>query len=354
VNQENAGPIFKEKAIGPFTLRLLTGATITQIQSGPVQPELVDTSQRVKRNNQELENVKQNFQENGTATFSDLKFSSGTFPNLVRLKFRVTIQIIVNGQRITKTIESPPTKPFISMTNTGSQWKDAAGTWLKEDLFKDSYEVSIAQLWNYFQKHYLVATKQEISNIKRPLYMKDFEYFLNAKFPPHGAKKQAINQKEFNWFWDWIGPGLKKIRYQKYLLWLFENGYLAGFVTSKEAEEQLKEHPPGTFLIRLSERIDGELVISYVHGSGIRHYLIQADDTADKKKTLIDFLGQNKIFLYILQINTQPTGKRMFYKHGKDKVLTKYYKKQPKPTSTSQPLDNNPYDTRLPFDLNAL
>eukprot|EP01125_Pyxidicula_operculata_P002161 TRINITY_DN1209_c1_g1_i1.p1 TRINITY_DN1209_c1_g1~~TRINITY_DN1209_c1_g1_i1.p1 ORF type:complete len:592 (+),score=115.07 TRINITY_DN1209_c1_g1_i1:61-1836(+) len=268
VNQETAGPIFKEKALGPFTLRLLTGATITQIQSGPVQPELVDTSQRIKRNNQELENVKQNFQENGTATFTDLKFSSGTFPNLVRLKFRVTIQILQNGQRITKSIESAQTKPFVSMTNTGSQWKDAAGTWLKEELFKESYDVSIARLWNYFQKHYLISTKQEINNIKRPLYLKDFEFLLHAKYP-QGTKKQTINQKEFTWFWDWVGPGLKRIRYQKYLLWLFENGYLAAFVTGKEAEEQLRNETPGTFLIRLSERLDGELVISYTHSVGM-------------------------------------------------------------------------------------
>jgi len=137
-------------------------------------------------------------------------------------------------------------------------------------------------------------------------------------------------------------------------LWLFENGYLAAFVTGKEAEEQLKNESPGTFLIRLSERLDGELVISYVHGTGIRHYLIQADDTADKKKTLIDFLGQNKIFVYILQITTQPTGKRSFYKHNKDKVLSKYYKKQPKQATTTPQLDNSSYDTRLPFDLNSL
>jgi len=259
----------------------------------------------------------------------------------------------VNGQRITKTIESAPTKPFISMTNTGSQWKDAAGTWLKEDLFKDSYEATIARLWNYFQKHYLTSTKQEISNIKRPLFMKDFEYLLFAKFQ-QGTKKQAINQKEFNWFWDWVGPGLKKIRYQKYLLWLFENGYLATFVTRKEAEEQLKNEPLGTFLIRLSERLDGELVISYVHGKGIRHYLIQADDTADKKKTLIDFLGQNKIFVYIYQITTQPNGKRVFCKHNKDKVLSKYYKKQAKQATTTPQLDNSSYDTKLPYDLNSL
>jgi len=137
------------------------------------------------------------------------------------------------------------------------------------------------------------------------------------------------------------------------LLWLFENGYLCAFVTAKEAEEQLQNEPPGTFLIRLSERLDGELVISYIHGTGVRHYLVQGDDTADKKKTLVDFLGQNKIFIHLLQIS-QVNGKRIFYRHQKDKVLSKYYKKQQKQSSMVQPLDNNPYDMRLPIDLHSL
>eukprot|EP01125_Pyxidicula_operculata_P008565 TRINITY_DN2867_c0_g2_i3.p1 TRINITY_DN2867_c0_g2~~TRINITY_DN2867_c0_g2_i3.p1 ORF type:complete len:489 (-),score=77.99 TRINITY_DN2867_c0_g2_i3:315-1781(-) len=224
VSQENAGPIFKEKPIGPLTLRLLTGATITQVQSGPVQPELAETSQRIKRNNQDIENSKQTFKENGTATFSDLKFASGTFPNLVRLKFHVTIQLVLNEHRITKVVESIPTKPYISMTNTGSQWKDAAGAWLKEECFKDAFDISIPRLWNYLQKHYLLATKQELGNIKRPFFIKDFDYLLIAKFRQGCDTKQSINQKEFQKLWDWIGPCFKKIRYQKYLLWMFENG----------------------------------------------------------------------------------------------------------------------------------
>jgi len=129
---------------------------------------------------------------------------------------------------------------------------------------------------------------------------------------------------------------------------MFENGYLPGFVTGAEAEEQLQSETPGTFLIRFSERLDGEFVISYAHQSGVRHYLIQPDDTADKKKTLIDFLGQNPLFVNILQMTIQPNGKRVFYKHNKDKVLQRYYKKPPKQVKQPTNTGNNPYDTRLP------
>lgn len=176
-----------------------------------------------------------------------------------------------------------------------------------------------------------------------------------------GSEKGTLSPKEFQTFWDWIGPGLKKIRYQKHLLWMFENGfvafhflpltlgrYLATFVTSAEAEEQLKNLSPGAFLIRLSERLNGELVISYSHQSGVRHYLIQPDDTADKKKTLIDFLGQNGLFTQLLQLTTTGQGKKVWSLHGKDQVLQKFYKKSSKP-ETKQSGEGNPYDTRLPL-----
>lgn len=38
---------------------------------------------------------------------------------------------------------------------------------------------------------------------------------------------------------------------------------MACFVTNEEATAQLKHEPVGTFLIRLSERVNGELVIRY-------------------------------------------------------------------------------------------
>lgn len=46
----------------------------------------------------------------------------------------------------------------------------------------DANEITIARLWNYFQRHYILSTKQEINNIKRPLFKADFEYLLRAKF----------------------------------------------------------------------------------------------------------------------------------------------------------------------------
>jgi len=69
VTQESSGPITKDKVLGAITLRILTSSLITQIQSGPVQLEIVQATQRNKKGNQDMETNKQNFRENGTAVF---------------------------------------------------------------------------------------------------------------------------------------------------------------------------------------------------------------------------------------------------------------------------------------------
>jgi len=352
ISQEQAGPIFKDRPIGQITVKLLTGATITQIQSGPVQPELLEAQTRVKKGNADMELARQTFKENATAVFNELKFSAGTFPSLVRLRFRVTIQLVVGGQQLQNTIESPPSRPYLAMTNTGSQWKDAAGAWLKEDCFKNAGEVTIPRFWNYFHAHFLQATKQEVQQPKRLLFLQDFDYMLRAKFG-HGVRdKASLTLAEFLVFWNWIGAALKRVRYQKFLLWLFETGFLPALISREEADAQLLAEPPGTFLIRISERFDGEFVISYVQKAGrVRHYLMQPDDTADKKKTIVDFLGQHTIFSTIMQLKTREDGTRTWFTHDKNKVLQKHYKKQVKKSAPQPEADPTAYDMQLPRDL---
>jgi len=88
---------------------------------------------------------------------------------------------------------------------------EAAGSWLKEDCFKEKNEVTVEKFWNYFQKHFLIATKQELNNIKRPLYQKDFQYIILTKL----KDKKTISQSDFKNLWEWLGPGLKKNQISK-------------------------------------------------------------------------------------------------------------------------------------------
>jgi len=129
------------------------------------------------------------------------------------------------------------------------------------------------------------------------------------------------------------------------LQFLFVSGYLPAFVSSTDAEELLLNERKGTFLVRLSASQSGEFAISYVSSSGkVRHYMVQPDDTADKKKTLVDFIGNKGAFKILLQMKVDPdTGERLWDRHPKDKVLKHLYKKKP-----SKPKDDNGhYETAI-------
>jgi len=352
LHQENAGPIFKDKPIGPFILKLLRGATITDLQVSSVYPEVMDfgSNDRLKKNSKEVMNSKMNFNEEGIAKFTELKFSTGTFPNFISLKFVANVTFSIGPSIFSRKIESFQTKPYIVMTNNGSQWKEATGSWIKEEAFGDMTKISTAKFYNYLQRNYLLASKQDCASVKRPLELTDFDYLIQAKLRQE-VGRTSIQQKEFLRFWDWIGPGLKKIRFQKYMSNLFQGGYLLCFSSMDNANHLLHDKPLGTFLVRFSERCDGEFVISYVHKTGVRHYLVQQDDVTDKKKTFIDFLGQSNLFQNILQVQISPTnGEKVFTLQDKHKVLDRYYKKTPK-KPCPPPSIGSQYDHFLPHDM---
>lgn len=145
--------------------------------------------------------------------FKDLKFTCGTFPNPARIRFSVGVQLNERGKPTTRSvIESYLSNPFVAMTNTGSssqnsslicalgsQWKEAAFLMLRDDCFlrdpvKGIYdnEVPTAKFWNYFQKHYLIATKQfTAEEVQRPLTLRDFN-FMYQVLKPSGPQPPSL------------------------------------------------------------------------------------------------------------------------------------------------------------------
>lgn len=73
-------------------------------------------------------------------------------------------------------------------------------------------------------------------------------------------------------------------------------------MTGEEAARHVTK--PGQFLVRFSVRMEGELVVTYMPQPGPRReYVVQAADTAEKQRTLVDFLGsQDRLFIEILQV----------------------------------------------------
>jgi hypothetical protein len=151
--------------------------------------------------------------------------------------------------------------------------------------------------------------------------------------------KPTITQNDFDKFWEWFGPLLHKIRYQRHMCALWTKGYICGFLAREEVEPVLKNELIGTFLVRFSERTD-KLAVSYQSSDSygrtkVKHYLLKADDTHGAKKTLPDFLRDYKDFVCILQLTTEKyTEKRILRRCDKDTVLSEFYSK--KSSSTGQ------------------
>lgn len=67
------------------------------------------------------------------------------------------------------------------------------------------------------------------------------------------------------------------------MLWL-----LTGILTSRKAEELLSKSVPGSFLVRVSEKIKG-YVLSYRSAEGCKHFLIDASSDS------YSFLGVDQL-----------------------------------------------------------
>ena len=147
------------------------------------------------------------------------------------------------------------------------------------------------------------------------------------------GSQATITPKSYNSFWVWFGKTIKKLRYQRHILPLWQIGLIHGFLSREAVHEVLRGQDPGTFLVRFSERHAGQFAVAYrVEGSideGIRHYLVQPDDTAGNKKTLPDFLSEQQSFRFLLQIGTEnENGLKVYHKFNKDSVLESYISKR--------------------------
>lgn len=317
----------------PITARLLTGAKCDIKPNTVVRAEIINfssNSNKAKKNSSlALENAEKQMSENGVIRFTDLKFPTGTRLKSIRIKFTCRINVTdSNGQIHSITVESNPSNPIVVKTNE-NQWYEAEGILLQKASFGNATEITWQRLANWLQRRYLMATRQSLQTPIRPLSHHDFNYIHKLKFD----SAPTISTKDFDKFWEWCGPLLHKIRYQRHLCSLWTQGYICGFLTREEVDTVLKGQQVGTFLIRFSDRMP-KFAVSYQAADAfgqtrVKHYLLKADDTHGAKKTLPDFLNTYRELLCILQIWTDKnTSKRILRKCEKDAVLREYYSKK--------------------------
>uniref|UniRef100_A0A6B2L2W2 SH2 domain-containing protein n=1 Tax=Arcella intermedia TaxID=1963864 RepID=A0A6B2L2W2_9EUKA len=301
--------------VDPIEVNLLASAR-TEIQLlGPVKGELLsDWSLGNKKCSSPMQGQEEHFDDKGVATFSKLKFVVGTGRKMVNIKFRIPTQSNANMQ----TIESSQSEPFIVITNT-KQWDEAQGILLKKDIFRGRLEVTIPYFCNIIQRHYIQSTRQDPLRIVRPLTPSDFDYLFSIKLgrsfpankssrsPPVSPGANILTQKDYDNIWSFFGPALQKLRYQKYLLPMWNSGLFWGFISKNESEKILQSSAIGTFVIRFSEESsDGTVAVAYKQSQiEIRHYRVRPKEIAGQGKSLLQFVRENRSLLYAVRMKVQ-------------------------------------------------
>jgi hypothetical protein len=151
------------------------------------------------------------------------------------------------------------TQPFIVMTNE-SQFGDSAGKLLEQEGFGSKKSIPWLRFANLLQLHYLIATRQSLSKIGRPLTKTDLAYIWQLKFDRATDLTVAAVEE----FWGWFGKLLHILRHQKPVPELWVKGFVFGFISKESANALLAGHAIGTFLIRFSEQSAGQFAVACV------------------------------------------------------------------------------------------
>jgi len=180
----------------------------------------------------------------------------------------------------------------------------------KKDIFKGKLDVSRNLFCNYLQKHYIESSKQSLEAPVRPLAIHEFSFLFSKKLSKNfDDPSTIITQKDFDNFWTWFGPTLQKIRYQKFLHPMWNQGLAFGIIDKSEAEKQLRDFGAGTFLLRFSERQTGSLAIAYKQSRAVcRHYIIKNTDTTGQGKSLPNFIRDSPSLLQFLRCSISDIG----------------------------------------------
>jgi len=313
----------------PVVVQLLCGANVEFQSFSQMKVAMVWENHQSKANNQKnIDSDTQTVDAFNRVAKWHLKFLNGTRKNSVTLRFGMQVQVTQPNGAVTVTVESHSTRPFIVITNE-CQWEESEGTLLKKDAFGEQAEIPWPQFANVLQRHFLRATRQDAVSPTRSLSQTDFEYIHHKFF----GSQATITPKSYNSFWGWFGKTIKKLRYQRHILPLWQTGLIHGFLSREAVHDVLKDQDAGTFLVRFSERHAGQFAVAYrinaAEDEGVRHYLIQPDDTTGNKKTLPDFLSEQTPFCYLLQIQTpNENGVKVYHKFRKDSVLETYLSKR--------------------------
>merc|ERR1712137_120667 len=208
-------------------VQLLSGANVEFQSFSQMKVAMVWENHQSKANNQKnIDSDTQTVDAFNRVAKWHLKFLNGTRKNSVTLRFGMQVQVSQPSGAVTVTVESHSTRPFIVITNE-CQWEESEGALLKKDAFGEQAEIPWPQFANVLQRHFLRATRQDAISPTRCLSDTDFDYIHTKFFGGHAT----ITPKAYTSFWTWFGKTIKKLRYQRHILPLWQTGLIHGFLS---------------------------------------------------------------------------------------------------------------------------
>jgi hypothetical protein len=367
----------------PLEVGLLLPPRTQILTLGPIRASIVyeETAGPKKKTVVLLNDVAKLDPKTLRCSFNELRFTKGSGKKPIRLQFEVSCQVYSLDDPAPFAIHSVcQSLPLCVLTNE-NQWDESTGHLLKRELFQlhpsspSSFSItntttttttstttssssSVTQnpnffidrpnlaneiTWqrfaNLFQLQFIRSTRQDKNRPVRPLALEDLDYLVE-QFKFHSRR---ITQSDFERIWKWIGPILQKLRHQKTLALMWLQGYLYGFVSRTNAEAILLNQPPGTFLLRFSERYVGKIAVAGVYGDD-RNIDTRHDNPVDPRIVrhfLIDSLTEKPIpeilfgypdLTHILQVSTDFVlrgPQRVFSRSDKTIVLSEFLAKKP-------------------------
>ena len=283
----------------PTLVRLLTASKVCYSAESKVIGEVV--SEDSKKGEEIFVAGEKGLDDEGYATFYDLKFAKPTRLNVAHLYFHVQIRFLTGEDRYggaSLTLRSPPSSPFVVITNE-SQWGDSEGMLMRLKAFYQE-TISWQYMANLIQTHFLRSTRQDVTKPERPLSLSDLNFLAKWRF----ENKTTITKEAYEEFWSWFGLACRRIRHQLPFHSLWMKGLILGLISRQDAERLLGGEAIGTFVIRFSETNPGKIVLSYVKkdeesGVGKVSHLLLAYGPREAPKHLQNILEKKIVCIFL-------------------------------------------------------
>jgi hypothetical protein len=224
------------------------------------------------------------FSEGRVVSFDGLKFGKPSRQRPVSLWLECELRTKTGA---TVKLQSAPSYAMLAYAHQ-KQLASSCEILLKHYMFRDKQSVTWPTVCNTMREFFCARLHSEEPKPARSLAglsAGDLEYIRSKFF----GRAQQIKQDQTDDFLQFIGPLFFSLIINRSYVELWNEGYLAGFI-GRDALN-LAEHGQGSFLLRFSTQMPGEIVISFVGGGATKHYLVSESDVSPKsRQTLAAFL----------------------------------------------------------------